>query len=343
MQAIRIARGAAMMGAFTRVLSLVCIAAGLTIAAASPARADLRVCNRTSYVIDAAVAIEDKGAATTRGWFRVDPGACAVAIEGAVTGEEFFIHARVPEVYGEPPAAQGQATYCVGAGNFTLTRPRNCGGGQSPASFTRVRPTETERGLAIYLAEEAEYTDAQAHDAGVQRLLVVAGYDANPIDGIRVAKTDNAIALFLKDNDLPPTWAGRTDFFSILLDAAQKPGVGFSWCNDTGATVMAAIGIEDADGILTRGWYRVEPGKCVRPEITGRPTRLYSFGEAVDADGQPLKRAGTPLAWGGAITLCTRNVKFELTDRADCAAKGLAATGFAPVERAGRTAIVRFK
>jgi uncharacterized membrane protein len=328
--------------AFTRVLTVVCAAAGFA-AMARPAHAELRVCNRMSYVVDAAVAIEDKGAATTRGWFRVDPGACAVAIDGTVTGDQFYVHARVPAVYGEAPSAQGQVTYCVGTGEFTLTRPRNCGGGQSPASFTRVRPTETERGLAIYLAEEAEYTDAQAHDAGIQRLLVVAGYDANPIDGIRVAKTDNAIALFLKDNDLPPTSAGRTDFFSILLEAAQKPGVGFSWCNDVNATVMAAIGMEDANGILTRGWYRVEPGKCVRPDITGRPKRLYSYGEAVDPDGQPIKRSGAPVSWGGDVSLCTRNVKFELTDRADCAALGLSATGFAPVDFAGKSAaIVRF-
>jgi uncharacterized membrane protein len=310
---------------------------------AAPAHADLRICNRTSYVVDAAIAIEDKGAATSRGWFRVDPGGCTTAIEGAVTGDDFFVHARVPPVYGEAPSAPAQATYCVGTGRFTLTRPRNCGGGQSLARFTRVRPTETERGLTVYLAEEAEYTDAQAHDAGIQRLLVVAGYDANPIDGIRASKTDNAIAQFLKDNGLPPTSAGRTDFFSILLDAAQKPGVGFSWCNDVNATVMAAIGIEDADGILTRGWYRVEPGKCVRPDITGRPTRLYSYGEAVDADGLPLRRGGAPVAWGGDVTLCTRNVKFELAERADCAAKGLAATGFARVDINAQAAIVRFK
>ncbi len=328
----------------TQLRLIVSILASLACLAPGAAHADLRLCNRMSYVVDAALAIEDKGSPTTRGWFRIDPGTCKVAIEGAVTGDQFYIHARVPPVYGEAPFAPGQATYCVGTGTFLLTRPKNCGGGQSPASFTAVRPTETQNGLAIYLAEEAEYTDAQAHDAGIQRLLVVAGYDANPIDGIRVAKTDNAIALFLKDNDLPPTSAGRTDFFSTLLEAAQKPGLGFSWCNDMTAPVMAAIGIEDKDGMLTRGWYRVEPGKCVRPDITGRPRRLYSFGEAIDPDGQPLKRADKPVNWGGDVSLCTRNVKFELTDISDCAAKGLAATGFAPVDFAGKTtAVVRFK
>lgn len=102
--------------------------------------------------------------------------------------------------------------------------------------------------------------------------------------------------------------------------------------------------MENADGILTRGWYRVDPGKCVRPEISGRPTRVYSFGEAVDPDGQPIRRGDKPVAWGGDVSLCTRNVKFELSDRTDCAAKGLSAAGFAVVDFAGKTtAVVRFK
>ena len=40
----------------------------------APARADLQLCNRTSYVVEAAIGIEDKGSAATRGWFRLDPG-----------------------------------------------------------------------------------------------------------------------------------------------------------------------------------------------------------------------------------------------------------------------------
>ena len=326
-------------------LVLAVMAAATAVAVQSgPARADLRLCNRISYVVDAAIAVESGGAATTRGWFRIDPGQCRVVLEKPGDGEQYYVHARVPPAYGDAPFAQGQVNFCVGTGNFVLNRPRNCGGGQSAASFNAIRPTPAETGLVAYLAEDAEYTDAQARDAGIQRLLVVAGYDANPIDGIRGAKTDQALIQFLNDHNLPATTAGRTDFFNILLEAAQRPGVGFSWCNDIANTVMAAIGIEDANGILTRGWYRVEPGKCVRPDIAGHPLRLYSFGEAVDADGQPLKRGDKALAWGGDVSLCTRNVKFELTDRTDCAAKGLSSAGFAMFDLAGRsTTIVRFK
>jgi uncharacterized membrane protein len=334
--------GAAMTSAFNRVLFL--LLAAVACIAATEARADLRLCNRMSYVAETSIALEEKGQASTRGWFRLDPGQCRVVLQGTITAEQFYVHARVPAAYGDTPFAQGQSSFCVGTGNFVLNRPRNCGSGQTTASFNAVRPTETEAGLTAYLAEDAEYTDAQARDAGVQRLLVVAGYDANPIDGIRGAKTDQALIQFLNDHNLPATTAGRTDFFNILLEAAQKPGVGFSWCNDVSYTVMAAIGIEDANGLVTRGWYRVEPGKCVRPDITGHPLRLYSFGEAVDADGQPAKRGDKTMSWGGDTIICTRNVKFEMTDRTDCAAKGLSSAGFATIDLAGRsTTIVRFK
>ena len=149
---------------------------------------------------------------------------------------------------------------------------------------------------------------------------------------------------FLLDNNLGVTAAGRADFFDVLLDAAQKPGNVFTWCNDTTNTVMAAIGIEDRGLVVTRGWYRVEPGKCLRPDVIGQPKKLYSFAEAVDADGRALAQGGKPLVWGGDAMMCTRNAKFEIADQDDCVAKGLTATGFAAIDLAGRNpATVRFK
>src|ERR1700744_6600939 len=38
-----------------------------------PAQADLKLCNRMSYVVQAAIGIDDKSATATRGWFRIDP------------------------------------------------------------------------------------------------------------------------------------------------------------------------------------------------------------------------------------------------------------------------------
>jgi uncharacterized membrane protein len=107
---------------------------------------------------------------------------------------------------------------------------------------------------------------------------------------------------------------------------------------------MAALGVEDRGTVVTRGWYRVVPGKCLRPDVTGKPQRLYSFGEAIGPDGATLKEAGRPISWGGATILCTRDGKFELSDHKDCAGAGLNATGFATVEMTGSSGTtVQFK
>jgi uncharacterized membrane protein len=320
------------------------VAAGLlTGLAASRAHADVKLCNRMSYVIDAAVAVEDHGQASVRGWYRVDPGQCRAAVQGPLPAGDIYLHVRVPQLYGPSPMPQrGDSEFCIATDNFSSSNARNCKGSQRPALFTAVKPVEVEKDHAITLAEEAGYDSDQARDAGIQRLLAVAGYDAGPIDGVRGEKTDIAIRQFTAENKLGPTAAGRADFFTQLMDAAQKPGSGFTWCNDTLHAVMAAIGIEDGNAVTTRGWYRVEPGRCLRPDIAGTPKRIFSFGEAVDINGQTLASGGKPLSWGGTTTLCTRPARFELYDHLDCSARGLTQSGFVEIEIKG-SATVRFK
>jgi len=312
-----------------------------------PAHADLQLCSRMSYVVEAAIAIEDKGAAATRGWFRIDPGQCRTVLQGALPGDALYIHARALPVYGGSPLPQaGHADFCVGENSFVLPVTRSCNrAGQKMARFTAVKPSENDKGITTaYLTEDAEYDNEQARDAGIQRLLVIAGYDNGPIDGVRGAKTDAALQQFIAENKLEKTAAGRADFFDVLIAAAQRPNnAGFAWCNETSNPVMAALGFEDKGTLVTRGWYRVEPGKCLRPDMTGQPHRLYSFGEAVGSDGLPLRGSSQPMAWGGATILCTRNVKFELSDHKDCAGSGFTATGFATVELTGRATTVQFK
>ena len=338
-----------------RTLTPVFAALAALAALAAPAHADLQLCSRMSYVVEAAIAIEDKGAAATRGWFRVDPGQCRTVIKGDVPTETLYVHARALPVYGGSPLPQsGHADFCVGAESFAFPAAQTCNrGGQRMARFTAIKPSQTDKGMTAYLAEDAEYTDEQARDAGIQRLLVIAGYDANPIDGIRASKTDAALAQFIADNKLENTAAGRSDFFDLLMAAAQRPSsAGFAWCNETRNTVMAAVGFEDQGNVVTRGWYRVAPGKCLRPDLTGKPRRLYSFGEAVGADNLPIRDSAHPsgqnasptLSWGGSTMLCTRNSKFELSDHKDCGGNGLTAAGFATVEMSGSGATtVQFK
>lgn len=313
--------------------------------AATAAQAELTLCNRTSYIAEAAIGVDRQNTVSTRGWFRVDPGQCRVVIEGPLESELVYIHARTPAVYGTAPLPQsGHADLCIQNQDFALANARGCGASQI-ARFTAVKPSASEKGPVANLAEEADYDPTQARLAGIQRLLVIAGYDASPIDGVQGAKTQAAIAQFAKDRALPAGTAQSPDFFGVLLKAAQNPeGHGFAWCNDTPYSVMASLGMVEMGAIVTRGWYRVDAGKCVRPDVRGVPMKLYSYAEAVDGDGRAIKRGDAPLAWGGNVALCTRDGKFELSDHKDCSLRGLNSAGFAAIDVGDKpSTTIRFK
>ncbi len=304
------------------------------------ARADLQFCNKTSYVLDLALGLEEKGAAATRGWFRVEPGQCKSVMQGTPEAEKVYVHTRAHTAYGPSPLPHaGHADFCIADANFIIAAAKACNSrsGQRLMRFSEIKPSQTEQGLTAYLGEEADYDPAQARLAGVQRLLVIAGYDANPIDGLEGKKTAAALDQFLKDRRLPADTANGATFFQVLLDAVKEAdGLGFSWCNETPFAVMAAIGIDEKGAVTTRGWYRVEAGKCVKPDLPAKPARLFSFAEAVDKDGQAIKRGDKALAWGGPAQLCTGDVRFEIGEQKNCAAQGLTASGFAVIDMAGR-------
>jgi uncharacterized membrane protein len=309
------------------------------------AHADLKLCNRMSYVIEAAIGIDDKTATATRGWLRIDPAQCRIAVQGTLIAERILLHARALAVYGASPVPQnGTDSLCVAPDNFVIAAARQCRPGQTPAPFAEIKPTPTDDGnLVAYLAEDSEYDDEQAKLAGIQRLLVIAGYDAAPIDGVDGPKTQTALAAFVKNRGLSPDIVQAPNLFETMINAVQAPSpTGLTWCNDTPHKIMAAVGTDDGKAVTSRGWYRIEPGKCLHPDVTGQPRQVFSFAEAVDADGRQIKFNDKALNWGGATLLCTRESKFEITEQGDCGTRGLGATGFAAVDMSGGGKTLRF-
>jgi uncharacterized membrane protein len=311
----------------------------------APALADLKLCNRMSYVVEAAIGIDEKSATATRGWFRIDPAACRVVLQGALTADRILLNARALGVYGASPIPQnGGDTLCIAPENFVIAAARQCRAGQTPAPFTQIRPTQTDDGnLVAYLAEDSEYDDEQARLAGIQRLLVIAGYDAAPIDGVDGPKTQAALTAFLKSRGLNADIVPSQTFFTTMIDAVQSPSsTGLTWCNDTPHKIMAAVATDDGKAVTSRGWYRIDPGKCLHPDVTGQPRQVFSFAEAVDGENRTVKVNDKPLNWGGTKELCTRESKFEINDQGDCGTRGLAAIGFTAVDMSGGGKTLRF-
>ena len=331
--------------AVTRILMPLPATVASFLFSAAPAHADLKLCNRMSYVIEAAIGIDDKAATATRGWFRIDPATCRVVVQGALTADRVLLNARALGVYGASPIPQnGTDTLCVAQDNFVIAAARQCRSGQTPAQFTQITPTQTDDGnLVAYLAEDSEYDDEQARLAGIQRLLVIAGYDAAPIDGVDGPKTQSALSAFLKNRGLASDIVQSPNFFTTMVDAVQKPSPsGLTWCNDTPHKVMAAVATDDGKMVTSRGWYRIDPGKCLHPDVSGTPKQIYSFAEAVDGDNRAIRIKDKPLNWGGAVLLCTRESKFEVNEQGDCATRGLIALGFTTVDMTSGGKTLRF-
>lgn len=298
-----------------------------------------------SYVVEVAIGIDDKAATATRGWFRIDPAACHVVVQGTLKADRILLSARALELYGSSPAPQsGTDTLCVAPDSFVIAAARQCRAGQTPAAFNQVNPTQTEDGnLVAYLAEDSEYDDEQARLAGIQRLLVIGGYDAAPIDGVDGPKTQAALAAFLKNRSLTPEAVQSPNFFTTMINAVQSPSpTGLTWCNDTPYKIMAVVATDDGKTVVSRGWYSINPSKCLHPDISGQPKQIFSFAEAVDAGNRVVKLTEKPLNWGGGTQFCTRDSAFEITAQGDCASRGLAATGFAPVNMSGGGNTLRF-
>ena len=84
------------------------IAASIALLAATPARAELTLCNRTSYRMEAAIGLEKHAKVATRGRFRLDPGECRQVLEGPLDADMVYVHARTPSVYGSVSPASGR-------------------------------------------------------------------------------------------------------------------------------------------------------------------------------------------------------------------------------------------
>src|SRR5215813_10652572 len=266
-------------------------------------------------------------------------------VQGTLNADRILLNARALGVYGASPLPQnGNDTLCVAQGNFVIAAARQCRTGQTPTQFTQVTPTQTDDGhLITYLAEDSEYDDEQARLAGIQRLLVIAGYDAAPIDGVDGPKTQAALAAFLKSRGLSQDVVQSQNFFTTMIEAVQSPSAtGLTWCNDTPHKIMAAVATNDGKSVISRGWYRIEPGKCLHPDVAGQPRQVFSFAEAVDAENRTIKLKDKPLNWGGTTQLCTRESKFETNEQGDCGNRGFTATGFVAVDLASGGKTLRF-
>jgi len=311
-----------------------CGALLLAVAArATPAFADLKICNRTSYIVYAAVGYESGLQMLTRGWTRVVPGDCGTALEGPLGQSSYFLYARSSRAHSGPARAWGgRIRLCAKETNFAIDVPvgaAHCGSDDAFLMPFASLPMGHKASWTTTLTGTRHFPSMQAaRVAGIARLLSDIGYRANP-DAPPDAK---ALADFRARMRLPSN-SGDADLFDALETEAQKAAApeGYSVCNDGQSELWAAIALRSPRLSVSRGWWDVPPGACAK---------VLTMALNFDTVYLLAQKHGNNKLVGGTTTFCVADVAFEVFGNTGCSRRGLADAGFAATDTRGQPGFV---
>ena len=303
----------------------------------SIAHAELKLCNRTSYILYAATAQVSGAASQTRGWTRLAPGDCQVAIAGALSKQSTLVYARSSLAHSGPQRAWGgNFPSCVRDANFNLRQtvitPYCTASGSFSVPFAAIDNRGRPDFLMNFDEQPALPSLIAAQLAGVKRLLKDNGFSVGQFDGKPDKATGKALTEFRARMHFAPG-AGNDALFAALEKEAQKKNApaGYTVCNDGKDELLVAIGESTAKGQDSRGWWRIAGGACART-IT---TPLNS--DAVWLLAQKIN--GATVA-SGPDKFCVTPQEFDIQRRGDCASRGLVEAGFAKTVTRGQAGYV---
>jgi len=304
--------------------------------AAAPASASLNLCNRTSYVLYAAVAYAAKPDMVTQGWTRIAPGSCVQAISKPLKSPPYYIYAQSSRSHSGPSRAWGGSTQlCVEHGDFTLRAPalgRCTEDDAFEVPFSEIA-TKRKSDFTETLTEQPSIaTLEQARMVGLQRLLADNDFKIGAIDGSDDKAREAALATFRRKTKLSRK-AGDDDLFKALEKAAgdMAAPAGYSVCNSTAAPLWAAIGLKNDKDWISRGWWKVPPSNCATAITQPLSTdRVYLLADL------PGKK---PLLSGPA-KFCVADIAFEIQGKDNCKARGMREAGFAQTNTKGHEGFV---
>lgn len=219
------------------------------------------VCNETSYMVDVAKAWRTATGLTVEGWTRIAPGACARLGPGADTDQ--FLYARSTSAYpGGVREWRGALDVCVDETDFSFEGVANCAAlGLQTRQFRRLNQAERSRAVLVELDDFGD----RAEEAGLQRLLQANGYDILLIDGFAGRRTRRQVAAYEAEAGRE-FGADRAGLIEALHARALERNArsGLRVCNDAENPMAAALAHAGEAETRVRGWWRIEPGACMR-------------------------------------------------------------------------------
>ncbi|MCA8932782.1 MAG: DUF1036 domain-containing protein [Rhodospirillaceae bacterium] len=202
-----------------------CAAVGLILASA-PAAAELILCNRTEYVVVAAVGQTGATTRSSEGWWVIYPGACQTPIGRPLppTGLYLYAYALRAGPGGGREVWAGGEPFCTADDRFQFTGRPPC----QPGSVQRGFRVLDHNGAASWTFDLTGPTHwptlDQARIAGIQRLLGLAGYNPGPVDGFLGDQTLTALTAFQRAHGLGYEVRLTPALMAALNDAAPTPG-----------------------------------------------------------------------------------------------------------------------
>ena len=312
-----------MMSAHRIAGSILC---ALACAYASSASAALKLCNRTSYVLYAAVGYTQGAQAVTQGWARIVPGICQTAVDEPLTAKSYFVYARTSLAHsGTSRAWGGNRTLCVKDATFALRVPLTSS--RCPADDTFELPfagvdTHREKSWAMTFDESPAFkTLKDAESAGLKRLLRDQGAKIGAIDAKPNKAAGAAMAGFRKRLNMNAK-ASTSDLFDALETEALKTTApsGYAVCNDTAKAIWVALGEKNKDKWFSRGWWKIAAGGCAKAITEALSTdKIFLLAQTP---------GGIPIVYGPE-KFCTTGVEFDIQGRQNCKPRGLVEAGFA--------------
>lgn len=313
-----------------------CLVAGLGLGAAGPAEASLKLCNETSYMLEAAIAHKPGSKWRVEGWWSIQPGTCATAIKENLRDREYFTFARsITGHVGGRKAWGGRFSFCTGNGTFSLDNPPNCEqSGLQLLGFSRIE-TGGAKNWTNTFSENAELDLKKARIAGIQRLLRDIGYERVNIDGYVGRRTRLAITKFKKENKLRPGDELTNELYDALARAANEmvQQAGLELCNSTDFDLFAAVADNASAGAawVSRGWYQLGKGQCTR--VIKDPLSKSSYFAYAEA----ILPGGDFYSWGGEKSFCVNDIRFSIDSEESCTVRGYDQRNFGKVEVNGKT------
>jgi uncharacterized membrane protein len=317
-------------------LRCILLAVAVLVATGLPAHATLTLCNRTSYVLEAATSAFGDGVAEVKGWTRIAPGDCVAARPESLRGRAWFVHARSSIAHGGPARAWGgKHFFCVRNGNFALKWPAGKStcpvDGDFPLGFASI-DTKGRFNWTTTLDESPPLPTLQAAQlAGVKRLLRDNGYKVGPLDGKPDKATGAALADFRKK--FAPE-ADNAKLIAVLEKRARLHAgpAGLTVCNDGKLPLRVALGKAGHSKKVARGWWTVTPDACAQLQTVPLGTDVvYLLART--------RKGETVLS--GPHGFCITDTAFEIQyEQARCSDRGYRQAGFAKFEAHGSSGVV---